>query len=95
MIKKIINKIYLNKYYILFAFIIGIFIINYNYRGGDDLIYRKKILEMGIRNFVITEYLKWSGRLSMIIIPALVIKYDIVVWKILNIVVSFLFLKGF
>ena len=95
MIKKIINKIYINKYYILFAFIIGIFIINYNYRGGDDLIYRKKILEMGIRNFVITEYLKWSGRLSMIIIPALVIKYDIVVWKILNIVVSFLFLKGF
>lgn len=94
MIKKVINKIYLNKYYILFAFIIGIFIINYNYRGGDDLFYKQKVLKMGVLNFTKEEYLNWSGRLSMIFIPA-VIRYNLFVWKILNIVVSFLFIKGF
>lgn len=94
MIKKIINKINLNKYYILFAIIIGIFIIQYDYRGGDDLFYKQKVLKMGVLNFTKTEYLNWSGRLSMIIIPAL-IRYNLFVWKILNVVVSFLFIKGF
>lgn len=92
--EKILKKLEINKYYVIFAFIIGIFIINYNYRGGDDLIDKQRVLEMGVWNFTKTIYLTWSGRLSMIIIPAL-IRYNLFVWKFLNIIVSFLFIKGF
>ncbi len=92
--KKIIKKINDNKYYLLFAVVIGIFIINYNYVPGDDLIYKAKFIELGLFNFIKEEYLNWSGRLSMIIIPAL-IKNNLYVWKLLNTLVAFLFMKGF
>lgn len=94
MFNRLKYKINKNKYYILFAIIIGIFIIKYNYVVGDDLNYKAKVIKMGTWNFIVDEFSHWSGRLSMIIIPALV-RYNLYTWKILNILVAFLYLKGF
>ena len=82
-----------NKFYILLALIIGIFIIRYE-PVGDDITYNSKITEMGTIKFIITEYTTWAGRLPQIIIMTL-INYNLIIWKLCNIIMTFLFLKGF
>ncbi|VTX49124.1 Uncharacterised protein [uncultured Leptotrichia sp.] len=91
---KIKNILKDNIIYIIFSIIIGIFIIKYQYNPADDIEYKTLLDKMGRLNFLKLEYFHWSGRLSVYIIGAL-FKYDLNIWKISNILLSFLFIKSF
>lgn len=94
MIKKAKEFLIQNKFYLIYAIVLGIFIITYNYNLGDDIYYRKQVLSLGILRFSINEYLSWSGRVSTIIISSIGYKY-IIIWKVTNILIIFLFIKSF
>ena len=83
-----------NAIYIIFSIIIGIFIIKYQYNSADDIEYKTLLDNLGRLEFLKLEYFQWSGRLSAYLIGAL-FKYDLNIWKISNIILSFLFIKSF
>lgn len=83
-----------NILYIIFSIIIGIFIIKYQHSPADDIKNKELVESLGVLKYIKSEYFNWSGRLSMTIIAAL-IHYNLFVWKLLNILVSFLFIKSF
>ena len=78
-----------NAIYIIFSIIIGIFIIKYQYNSADDIEYKTLLDNLGRLEFLKLEYFQWSGRLSAYLIGAL-FKYDLNIWKISNIILSFL-----
>lgn len=90
-LKKILEN---NMIYIIFSIIIGIFIINYKLSPADDIKNKELVESLGILRYIKSEYFNWSGRLSMTIVAA-IIHYNLFVWKVLNIIISFLFIKGF
>ena len=89
---KIIKK---NKVYIYFVLFFAIIMISYKYLPGDDIKYRNEIIKMGFLKYIYKEYTTWSGRLGMMLVHAFLIRYDISIWKILNLVMLFLFIKSF
>lgn len=93
MIIKLKNFFEENKIYIIFSLIIGIFIFKYQYSLADDIKYKTMFEELGRLGFIKSEYFHWSGRLSVFIVKA-IFKYNLLAWKIENIILSFLFLKG-
>lgn len=93
MIKKIKKFFIENKIYIIFSLIIGIFIFKYQYSLADDIKYKTMLERLGRIGFIKSEYFHWSGRLSVFIVKS-IFKYNLVAWKIENVILSFLFLKG-
>ena len=92
-VDKIKNYIILNRYCLLFAFILGTFIFKYNYVLGDDTKFLNELFSQGFFKMLIHDYLNWSGRVSSTMIYFIILPH-IKVWKILNIIVAFLFIKG-
>ena len=93
MLKKIKNKLLEEKIYIFFAVIFGLLLIKYK-PVTDDILFKSVLKEQGILGFIKSQYFTWNSRLSTTIITA-IIGYNLYFWKIVNIVVCFLFLKSF